>query len=177
MLPTKNAKLLVALALLALAPSLAAAKPARPPYMPDAMLIAAAKAAPLKLIDALETYCDGETSIGDWLKALTASEARRIAWTAGRCELVNNLNPLDEGGSYCAQATLTLRHPKNRRDRPEIEIYLEDPKDGKPGAIYAFRAMFDGNDGPDYIRFRMDFESEWRERFKDAPPPACTDDP
>jgi hypothetical protein len=170
----KHAAALAALSLLALAPRLAAAKPA---YMPDAMLIAAAKAAPLKQIDALETYCDGETLIGDWLKALTAGEARRIAWTAGRCELVNKLNPLDEGGGYCAQATLTLIHPKNRRDRPELEIYLEDPKGGKPGAAYAFRAMFDGADGPDYIRFRIDFESAWRERFKDAPPPPCTDDP
>jgi len=162
------------LALLALTPALAAAKPA---YMPDAMLVAAAKAAPLKQIDALETYCDGETSIGDWLKALTTGEARRIAWSAGRCELVNSLNPNDAGGDYCAQATLTLKHPKNRRDRPEIEIYLEDPKGGKPGEAYAFRAMFDGADGPDYIRVRMDFESAWRERFKDAPPPPCTDDP
>jgi hypothetical protein len=170
---SKPAAALAALSLLALAPGLAAAKPA---YMPDAMLIAAAKAAPLKQIDALETYCDGETSIGDWLKALTAGEARRIAWTAGRCGLVNDLNPNDAGGDYCAQATLTLNHPKNRRDRPEIEIYLEDPKGGKPGAVYAFRAMFDGAGGPDYIRFRMDFESEWRERFKNAPPP-CTDDP
>jgi hypothetical protein len=170
----KTASILAALALVALAPGLAAAKPS---YMPDAMLIAAAKAAPLKLIDALDTYCDGETSIGDWLQALTVGEARRVGWTAGRCELVNALNPNDAGGDYCAQATLTLKHPKNRRDRPQIEIYLEDPKGGKPGAAYAFRAMFDGNDGPDYIRFRMDFESEWRERFKDAPPPPCTDDP
>jgi len=173
----KSMRIVATLALLTLAPGLAAAKPARAPYMPDALLIAAAKAAPLKQIDALETYCDGETSIDDWLKALTAGEAKRVAWTAGRCELVNNLNPLDEGGRYCAQATLTLKHPKNRRDRPEIEIYLEDPKDGKPGEVYAFRASFDGNDGPDYIRFRIDFESEWRDRFKGAPPPPCTDDP
>jgi hypothetical protein len=170
----KHARPLAALALLTLAPGLAAAKPA---YMPDAMLIAAAKGAPLKLIDALETYCDGETSVGDWLKALTAGEARRIAWTAGRCDLVNSINPLDAGGSYCVQATLTLKHPNNRRDAPELEIYLEDPKHGKLGAVYAFRAMFDSNDGPDYVRLRKDFETEWRERFKDAPASPCAEDP
>ena len=168
---------LAALVLLLLAiPGLAAAKPARKaPPIPAAALIAAAKASPLRLIDALETYCDGKLRIDDWLRALTASEARDIAWTAGKCELVNDLNPLDAGGSYCVQATLTLAHPKNRRDRPEIEIYLEDPKGGRPGAAYAFRASFDSNDGPDYIRFRKDFESEWRDRFKRAPPAACQD--
>jgi hypothetical protein len=141
----------------------------------NAALIAAAKAAPLRLIDALETYCDGGTPVGAWLKALTAGEARQVSWTAGKCELVNDLNPLDTGGSNCAQATLTLVRPKGRRDRPEIEIYLQNPRHGRPGAAYAFRASFDSDDGPDYIRFRKDFESEWRERFKNAPPPACTD--
>lgn len=158
----------------ALAASTSAAGSPHP--VSHAALIAAAEAAPLRLIDALETYCDGETSVGAWLKALTAGEARRIDWTAGRCELVNDLNPLDAGGRYCAQATLTLAHPKNRRDKPEIEIYLEDPKGGTPGAAYAFRAMFDSADGPDYVRFRKDFEAAWRGRFKDAAPPACTDD-
>jgi hypothetical protein len=171
------------LAVLALVPLLAIApaaqarsRPATTHGISNAALIAAAKAAPLKLIDALEIYCDTDTSIGAWLKRLTAGESRSIAWTAGGCDLVNDLNPIDAGGSYCVQATLTLGHPKDRHDRPEIEIYLEDPKGGKPGAVYAFRAMFDGNDGPDYIRFRKDFEAEWRDRFKDAPPPACADD-
>jgi hypothetical protein len=142
--------------------------------VPKAVLIAAAKAAPLKLIDD-EAYCDSDTLVAAWLKQLTAPETRRIAWTAGRCELVNRINPLDAGGSYCVQATLTLKHPKNHRDAPEIEIYLEDPKHGKPGAAYAFRAMFDSVDGPDYIRFRRDFESEWGARFKDTPPGPCDD--
>jgi hypothetical protein len=162
------------LALAALTPGLGVAK--QPPHIPAAALIAAAKRAPLRMIDALETYCDGDTPIGVWLQRLTAREARRIAWSAGSCELVNSLNPNDAGGDYCAQATLILRHPKNRRDRPEIEIYLEDPKQGRPGAAYAFRAMFDSVDGPDYIRFRKDFEAEWRDRFKDTPPPPCSDD-
>jgi hypothetical protein len=144
--------------------------------IPNAALIAAAKSAPLKLIDPEETYCDADTLIAQWLQDLTGPEVRAIAWTAGKCELVNNLNPLDAGGSFCVQATLTLKRPKGRRDTPEIEIYLEDAKHGRPGAAYAFRAVFDSGDGPDYIRFRKDFESEWRDRFKDAPQPKCTDD-
>jgi hypothetical protein len=36
--------------------------------------------------------------------------------------------------------------------------------------------MFDSVDGPDYIRFRRDFESEWGARFKDTPAPPCGDD-
>jgi hypothetical protein len=149
----------------------------QPQPIAPAKLIAAAKRAPLSLIDALETYCDGQTPFAVWLQRLTAREARRIAWSAGACELANPQNPIDAGGAYCVQAALTLLHPKNRRDRPEIEIYLEDPKHGRPGAVYAFRAVFDGVDGPDYIRFRKDFEAAWRDRFKDAPPAACADDP
>lgn len=174
----RGASVLIALALTGLAPIAgAAAKPAAAGMfrgVPRTALIAAAKAAPLKLIDD-ETYCDSDTLIAAWLKQLTAPETRRIAWTAGRCELVNRINPLDAGGSYCVQATLTLKHPKNHRDAPEIEIYLEDPKHGKLGAVYAFRAMFDGKDGPDYIRFRRDFESEWGARFKDTPAGPCDD--
>jgi hypothetical protein len=143
--------------------------------VPVAALIAAAKTAHLTAIDALETYCDGDTAIGDWLTALTAPETRAIAWTAGKCDLANSLNPMDSGGTYCVQATLTLKRPTSRDDLPEIEIYLEDPKHGRPGEVYAFRAVFDTVDGPDYIRFRKDFEADWRARFADAPPPACED--
>jgi hypothetical protein len=166
---------LVLLAFIALAPGLVAAK-SRLPHFPAPVLIAEAKTAPLKLIDALETYCDTDTPIADWLTRLTARETRSIAWTAGKCELVNDLNPLDAGGNYCVQATLRLRRPKSSEDAPEIEIYIDDPKAGKPGPVYAFRAMFDSPDGPDYIRFRKDFEAEWRDRFQDTPPPPCTDD-
>jgi hypothetical protein len=175
----RGAPVLIALALAGLAPLTAAKSSPAATFrgVTRAALIAAAKSAPLKLVDSEETYCDADTSIADWLKRLTGPQVRRVAWTAGRCDLVNNLNPLDAGGSYCVQASLTLRRPKNRRDTPELEIYLEDPRRGRPGAVYAFRASFDSNDGPDYIRFRKDFESEWRDRFKDAPAPTCADDP
>jgi hypothetical protein len=145
--------------------------------IPAAALIAAAKHAPLGLIDGLETYCDGQSEISAWLEHLTATSVRRIVWSARPCELVDRLNPNDAGGSYCVQATLDLLDPKDRRDEPEIEIYLEDPKGRRPGAVYAFRALFDGVDGPDYIRFRKDFEAEWRERFAHAPAALCSDEP
>lgn len=143
--------------------------------VPNAALIAAAKAAPLKLVDPEGDYCDGDTPIAEWLQDLTGPETRGVVWTAGACELVNDLNPLDRGGRFCVQATLTLKHPKDKADAPQIEIYLEDPKAGRPGAVYAFRAMFESEGGPDYIRFRRDFEAEWRARFKDAPAPKCTE--
>jgi hypothetical protein len=174
----RGAPILIALLAAGFAPlASAAAKPSHAAMfrgVPKTALLSAAKSAPLRLIDALETYCDGETPIGEWLRQLTVGKARRIDWTAGPCELVDTINPLDAGGSYCVQATISLAHPKDRHDTPEIEIYLQDPKRGKPGAVYAFRASFDGVDGPDYIRFRKDFEDEWRERFTDTQPPPCT---
>jgi hypothetical protein len=160
----------------------ATAAGAKPPHgdqfrgVSRAKMIAAAKAAPLKLIDYLETYCDADTAVGDWLSQLTAGEARSIAWSAGKCELVNNLNPLDGGGGYCVQATIRLKHPLARDDTPEIEIYLEDAKHGEPGPAYAFRDMFRTVDGEDYERERRAFQLQWRERFKDVPPPPCEDE-
>jgi hypothetical protein len=143
----------------------------------NAALIAAAKASPLSLVDNGESYCDGDDTVAAWLSALTQGEAKSVAWTGGPCELTNSLNPLDAGGTYCAQATITLAHPKNRKDTAEIEIYLEDPKGGRPGPAYAFRSMFDAGDGPDYERERRAFDAQWRERFPDTPPRACQDDP
>ena len=166
---------LALLAVVTLACGPANAKPKLPRF-PAPMLIAEAQAAPLKLIDALQTYCDTDTPIAVWLTQLTGRETRSVAWTAGKCELVNDLNPLDAGGDYCVQATLRLRRPKSRDDAPVIEIYIDDPKAGKPGPVYAFRAMFHALDGPDYIRFRKDFDTEWRWRFENTPPPPCTDD-
>lgn len=141
-----------------------------------AAMIAAVEAAPLKLIDYLEAYCDADTTIGAWLAQLTATQARSVAWTAGKCELVNDLNPLDAGGSYCVQATIRLKQPTSKADTPQLEFYLEDPKGGKLGAVYAFRDVFvtDGDLG--YERDRHTFQIQWRDRFKDAPPPPCEDE-
>jgi hypothetical protein len=144
-----------------------------------AALIAAAKQAPVKNLDFPSDYCDSETAIEIWLKGLVGAYARSITWTGGKCQLVNNINPLDAASwPYCAQAKITLVHPKAHGDRPMIEIYMERPQDGHPGEVYAFRSlMMTKDDGPDYLRTRYDFENEWNDRF---PPPAdatrCKDD-
>ena len=141
-----------------------------------AAMIARVKASPLKLIDNLEAYCDGDAKIGAWLDALTASQTRSLAWSAGTCELANNLNPLDAGGAYCVQATLRLKHPSGKDDAPTLEFYLENPKHGAPGAVYAFRDVFVTDGEGDYERDRRTFEQQWRDRFKDAPPAPCEDE-
>ena len=168
-------------AILAVAsPVLAAPKPSpagAAHRFPSAVLIAAAKASPLKLVDNLATWCDGDLKVADWLTALTGRQARSVAWTAGPCELVVPFNPLDSGGgATCVQATITLVHPKDRADTPEIEIYLDDPQQGRPGPAFAFRSMFDTVDGPDYERERRVFDDQWRQRFPDTPPRPCQDD-
>jgi hypothetical protein len=142
-----------------------------------AALAAAGRRATLKMIDYGGNYCDGAMTVEAWLKALVGKQARSIVWTGGDCMLVNNLNPIDASSwPYCAQATITLVHPKERGDTPVIEIYLEKPDHGRPGVAYAFRSILvTGDDGPDYGRFRRDFEAQWDERF---PPtaPRCKDD-
>jgi hypothetical protein len=56
------------------------------------------------------------------------------------------------------------------------EMYFEKPDHGRPGRNFAFHSvMMTRDDGPDYLRFRRDFEAEWRERFPSSPPPACRD--
>ena len=157
----------------------AVAKPAPPDLfrgVSRAAMIEAVKTSALKPIDYNEDYCDGDTTIGAWLTQLTSTEAKSIDWSAGKCELVNNLNPLDAGGSYCVQATIRLKHPTSKHDTPELEFYLEDPKSGKNGEVYAFRDMFVIEGGADYERERHIFQQQWRDRFKDAPPPPCEDD-
>ena len=60
--------------------------------------------------------------------------------------------------------------PRIVSDSPLIEIYFEKPVQGRPGAAYAFRSlMTTRDDGPDYGRFRKDFEALWDERFPPAP--------
>ena len=171
---------LIALALSAALPAMAsaAAKPSGATFkgVSRAAMLAAAKTAPLKLIDALETYCDSDTPISDWLTQLTAGEVRSIVWSTGACNLTNTQNPLDAGGEYCVDATIRLKHPKAHDDTPLVEIYLDDPKHGRPGPAYAFRDVFLSADGMDYERDRHAFQDEWRERFKDAPAAPCTDE-
>jgi hypothetical protein len=133
----------------------------------NSALESAGRHATLKIIDYGQDHCDGGLTADAWLKALAGVQARAIRWKGGKCELVGSPNPIDAASwPYCAQATITLVHPKAEKDRPFIEIYLEKPVHGRPGAAYAFRSMMmTRDDGPDLERFRKDFESEWDERF------------
>ena len=147
-------------------PLAAAAEPTQ--SVSNAALANAGRQATLKMIDYGGKYCDGAAAVEAWLKALLGTEARSITWSGGKCVLVNDMRPGIDASSwpYCAQATITLVHPKDRGDSPLIEIYLEKPIHGRPGAAYAFRSlMVTRDDGPDYGRFRKDFEAQWDERF------------
>ena len=144
----------------------------------SAALVTAGKQAAVKLIDYGEDRCDGDTTVEAWLTGLVGKEARSITWTGGRCVLVSDMRPGIDASSwpYCAQATITLAHPKNRKDTPIVEIYFEKPEQGRPGKAYAFRGSMESRDyGPEYIRFRSDFEAMWEERFPSAKRP-CKDE-
>ena len=143
-------------------------------------LVTAARQTTLKMIDYGEDRCDGDTTVEAWLASLVAREARTITWTGGKCVLVNDMRPGIDASSwpYCAQATITLAKPKNRKDQPIVEIYFEKPDQGRPGKAYAFRGTMETrDDGPDYIRFRRDFEAVWEERFPSpSAKPRCKDE-
>jgi hypothetical protein len=141
-------------------------------------LVAAGKKAMLKSIDYGEDRCDGDLTVEGWLSALVGKQARSIAWTGGTCVLVNDKRPGIDASSwpYCAQATVRLVQPMNRNDTPVIEIYFEKPEGGLPGKAYAFRGSMETRDGPDYIRFRRDFEALWDERFPATAKPRCKDE-
>jgi len=142
--------------------------------MANAALAATARQTMLRAIDYDQVHCDADLTLETWLQALTGANARSIAWSGGRCELANDINPLDSGSDWCAQATITLAHPKSPDDTATVEIYFERPVHGRPGQAYAFRGVMVTADGPDYTRFRKDFEAEWIERFG-APAGACQD--
>ncbi len=131
--------------------------------VPSVALAKAARTAPLKEIDNRQGRCV-ERSVEQWLKELTGQEVRSIRWSGVACQLTGP-GPLDGGGHWCGQADLILKHPKNRTDRPMIEVYFEKPVHGRPGKPYAFRGVMLTADGPDYSRFPEDFEADWRSRF------------
>jgi hypothetical protein len=171
---------IAAMMVLAAAPSAAGSEASKRPLVSHAALAAAGRRATLKAIDYGHDYCDGSMSVAEWLKQLVGNRARGITWTGGTCALVNNLRPGFDAATwpYCAQATVLLARPKRRDDKPMIEIYFEQPSHGRPGAAYAFRSlMMTRDDGPDYLRFRKDFEAEWDDRFPPAPSAARCRDP
>jgi len=108
-----------------------------PQSVSNAALANAGRQATLKMIDYGAEYCDSALSVEAWLEALVGTEPRSITWSGGKCVLVNDMRPGIDASSwpYCAQATITLVHPKDR------------------------------DDGPDDGRFRQDFEALWHERY------------
>jgi hypothetical protein len=146
----------------------------------NADLVTAGKQAAVKLIDYGEDRCDQDTTVEAWLTGLVGKEARNITWTGGKCVLVSDMRPGIDASSwpYCAQATISLVRPKNRKDTPIVEIYFEKPEQGRPGKAYAFRGSMESrDDGPEYIRFRRDFEAMWEERFPSSSTrPRCKDE-
>ena len=140
----------------------------------DAALAAAGRQAHMRDIDYDEIHCDGDWTVAAWLRWLTGPNARAITWTGGPCELNNAANPIDSGSRWCAQANIALAHPADRHDAVMIEVYFNRPVRGRLAPPYAFRAVMPTADGPDYVRFRKDFEAEWGERFG-PPEPTCPD--
>lgn len=131
----------------------------------DARLIQAARATPVRAVDYDQDRCDGRT-VEQWLKALTAANARSISWTAGRCEIVGP--GIDAGSRWCAQASIALARPKSAKDRPMVEVFFEAPVRGRPGKAYAFRGLMQAADGLDMSRRREEFEYDWTSRFPRA---------
>jgi hypothetical protein len=131
----------------------------------NAVLIAHGMATPLKLIDYDQVLCRNERTIAAWLKDL-GPEVAAVTWTGGPCQLSTDASPLDSGSDWCAQANIRLKHPRNRQDRPMVEIYFDKPRRGVPSPAYAFRGFLPDKDGEvEAIRFRRDFEAVWEERF------------
>lgn len=139
----------------------------------NAALAAAARATPVADIDYDLKRCDPRT-VEQWLRALVGRHVRAIVWTGGACSVVGP--GIDEGSHWCADATIILAHPRNKADRPMIEVFFEKPVSGHPGVAYAFRGVMQAADGDDMSRFRYGFEADWTSRFP-APPGAIVDCP
>ncbi len=135
-----------------------------------AAMIAAGKNARLADIDYGEKHCDGDLRVEDWLKQLTGRNAKRIMWVGGKCEIVGIGPGIDaQSHPWCARAEIELARPQGRNDVMLAEIFLERPRNGKPGPAYAFRGIVMTKDGPDMVRRHTEFAAGWRERFPDAP--------
>ena len=130
----------------------------------DAVLADAAKHAMLSEIDYGRELCDGDRDIENWLKDVVGETAATIEWRGGKCELTNDLNPLDAGSDWCGGATI---FPKGHAKEPAaIEIYFEKPVNGAAGKAYAFRAVNYDVDGLDYKRDFVDFEYGYRQKYE-----------
>ena len=130
----------------------------------DAALAEAAKHAMLSEIDYGRELCDGDRDVETWLKDVVGDTAAKIEWRGGKCELTNELNPLDAGSDWCGGATII---PKGHAKEPAaIEVYFEKPVSGAAGKAYAFRAVNYDVDGLDYKRDFVDFEYGYRQKYE-----------
>ena len=157
----------VSIGVLVMAASVAVAKaPVKTkaaPKVSSAALIAATKSAMLSEIDYGRELCDEDRSVEAWLNDVVGDTAESITWRGGKCDLANELNPLDAGSRWCGGATIVPKgHPK---EPAEIEIYFEEPIGGKPGKPYAFRAVNYDVDGLDYKRDFLDFDYAYRQKY------------
>ena len=98
----------------------------------NAALARAAREARLDQIDDFRNHCHDSRRVEDWLKDVVGDTAKSVRWSGGRCQLVNNLNPLDGGTDWCGQAVIAPKHGKD----VTIEVFFE-----KPGARQAGRAL------------------------------------
>jgi hypothetical protein len=126
----------------------------------NSALAQAARDARLDQIDAFRKQCGDDRRVADWLKDVVGDTAKSIQWSGGRCRLTNKLNPLDGGTNWCGQAVITL---KRGQHKATIEVFFEKPAHGKAGVPFAFRAIADTKDGPDYMRETFGFEVNWKQ--------------
>jgi hypothetical protein len=122
-------------------------------------LVAAAKTATISQVDYTQKDCNDDRSVEVWLKEVVGTTAKSIRWNGGKCVLAIKERTRDAGTDWCAHAVIT---PK--RGKPAtIEIYFEEPKNGKLGEPFAFRSSVDTKQGWDYSRETWAFEINWKE--------------
>ncbi len=139
----------------------------------DAALAQAARDTPLDQIDDDRKGCGDSRRVEDWLKEVVGDAASSIRWSGGRCQVVDKSSPLDAGTDWCGRAAIG-----SKRGKPDatVEVFFEKPEAGKPGAPFAFRALAETKDGPDYIRETYAFELNWKQmHIAGFEPPANQD--
>jgi hypothetical protein len=131
----------------------------------DAELARAARVARVADIDYVRGECGDERTVEAWLDDAVGDTAR-VTWRGGACTLANPGNPIDAGSKWCGGATIVPK--KDPKHVASIEVYFEQPVDGKPGKAYAFRAVNHDLDGLDYKRDTRSFEIGYGQRFVDG---------
>ncbi len=147
---------------LLLAAALSAPAGAAPRGVSSVDLVKAAKAASVSRIDDRKQACDDGRNVERWLKDTVGTTASSIAWSGGTCKLANKQNPRDVGTRWCAQAAIS---PKKGGPPATVEIYFDEPKAGRPGNAFAFRASVRTKDGWDTMRETNAFETNWGETY------------